>query len=142
MMSPERFQELLDIYGASEERWPEDQRVNMRAALDAYPQLRQHLFAARELDLMLDRYSPEPVDLQQRILDAVPASALERLLTWLLPDVPQLWWRPAMAAALPLLLGLAMGIQSPGLLSVSATTDWEAQERSLLIPVTGVEWYE
>jgi len=36
MMSPERFQELLDTYGAQEERWPEDQRSNMRACLNAF----------------------------------------------------------------------------------------------------------
>lgn len=142
MMSPERLQELLDVYGAREERWPEDQRLEMRACVDAFPELQRQLFEARDLDLLLDSYSPGVVDLEQRIFAALPTSPLDRLLSWLLPEVPGLWWRPAMAAALPLVLGLAIGIESQDVVSMSAMTDWEEQERSLLLPVTGADWYE
>lgn len=142
MMSPERLQQLLDSYGAREEHWPKDQRADMRACLHAFPQMQHQLLKARELDGILDSYIPEPVDLQQRILDALPGSAVDRLLSWLVPQVPQLWWRPAMAAALPLILGLTIGMESPDLLSVDASADWEEQERNLLLPVTGAQWYE
>ncbi|WOJ92098.1 hypothetical protein R0135_09895 [Congregibacter variabilis] len=142
MMSPERLEELLETYGSREERWPEDQRSEMRACLDAFPQLQRQLFEARDLDLMLDSYCPEDIDLQQRILDALPVSVADRLLNWLLPEVPGLWWRPAMAAALPMLLGLAIGMESQSLASIDVMTDWEEQERSLLLPLTGADWYE
>ncbi|MFT4769354.1 MAG: hypothetical protein ACI8RN_002498 [Glaciecola sp.] len=142
MMSPERLQELLDTYGAAEERWPEHQRQDMRACLDAFPEMRRQLFEARDLDTLLDSYIPADVDLEQRIFDALPVSLLDRLLNWLLPEVPQFWWRPAMAAALPLVLGLAIGMGSHDIVPADLMTDWEAQERSLLLPVTGADWYE
>jgi hypothetical protein len=142
MMSPERLQELLDTYGAREERWPEDQRQAMRSCLDDFPELRRQLFEARELDLILDSFSPAEVDLEQRILEALPSSALDRMLNWLLPPMPQLWWRPAMAAALPLVLGLALGVESQKLVSTDVVTDWELQERSLLLTATEGDWYE
>ncbi|MDP5069352.1 MAG: hypothetical protein NWQ45_00480 [Congregibacter sp.] len=142
MMSPEQLRELLDTYGSREQRWPPDQRLAMRASLDAHPQLQQQLLAARELDAMLDSYVPPAVDLEARIFAALPRSASERLLNWLLPDVPRLWWRPALAAALPLVLGLAIGIESQNIISAGVTSDWEQQERSLLLPLAGADWYE
>lgn len=142
MMSPERLEELLETYGAREERWPQDQRSEMRACLNEFPKIQRQLFEARDLDLMLDSYSPVDVDLQQRILEALPVSMLDRLLNWLLPEVPGLWWRPAMAAALPLVLGLAIGMESQNLTSTEVMTDWEEQERGLLLPLTGAHWYE
>ncbi|WP_439105536.1 hypothetical protein [Congregibacter sp.] len=139
MMTPERLQELLDIYGSREERWPEDQREGMRACLEAFPELRSQLFTARELDVMLDNYVPATADMEQRIFAALPRSFADRFLQWLLPDVPQLWWRPVVAATLPLVLGLAIGLESQ---DMASATDWELQERNLLLSATEESWYE
>ncbi|EED31625.1 hypothetical protein NOR53_3543 [gamma proteobacterium NOR5-3] len=47
-----------------------------------------------------------------------------------------------MAAALPLVLGLALGVESQKLVSTDVVTDWELQERSLLLTATEGDWYE
>lgn len=142
MISPERLQELLDAYGSREDRWPEDKREDMRACLAAFPRMQQELTAAREVDALLDSYVPEPAYLQDRIVKALPDSVLERLLAWLLPQTPRLWWRPVFAATLPLVLGVATGLESQSLMYTSPVSDWEQQERNLLLPVMGADWYE
>ena len=143
-MDLERLRQLLDSYGADERRWPTELRTEMRAALDAHPHEKGYLLAARDLDLLLDSYQPDVDDLAGRILDAVPASPLERFLGWLLPRDPGNWWRPALAGAMPLVLGIAIGVADPGT-GPSADDDsaqWEQQERALLLPVTVGVWYE
>ncbi|MDP5054620.1 MAG: hypothetical protein NWP69_12580, partial [Congregibacter sp.] len=132
MMSPEQLRELLDTYGSREQRWPADQRQDMRACLDAFPQMQQQLLAARELDAMLDGYVPPVVDLEAHIFAALPRSLSDRLsdrwsdrlLNWLLPDVPTLWWRPALAAALPLVVGLVIGMESQSIATASISSQW------------------
>ncbi|MFK8041884.1 hypothetical protein [Congregibacter sp.] len=138
MMSPERFQELLDTYGGREEHWPDEQRKAMHSCVEGHPELGLQLREAQELDRMLDSYVPATTDLQQRVIAALPIPFADRILAWLVPQAPQLWWRPVMAASLPLAMGLAIGMGSPGI----ALTDWESQERSLLMPATAEVWYE
>lgn len=140
MLSPDRLEELLDSYGSREACWPDDLRQEMLACLEASPHLQKRLADARALDEMLDSYVPEPVNLEQRILAALPESVSDRIVRWLFPHRPQLWWRPVMAATFPLFLGLAIGLESQTMVSA---TDWELQEQSLLLPA-GAEaaWYE
>jgi hypothetical protein len=96
-----------------------------------HEEARRWLAEARALDKALDTVSVEPVDLTARILDALPRSCFDALMAWLLPDAPAMWWRPAVAAALPLLLGVAIGLGDAGV-----AQDWTAQERALLVPVS------
>lgn len=147
-MSPERLRDLLDNYGSRESNWPSELRESMRAALDSLErnnslerwdslepgeslELRVALREARELDELLDSYAPPLAQLEQRILEALPQPLLERLFSWLVPERGSELWRPALAAALPLLLGVTLGLN--GLLSESDTgVDWAAQEQYLL----------
>ncbi|WP_439100746.1 hypothetical protein [Congregibacter sp.] len=140
MMSPERLEGLLDSYGSKEECWPDEQRQQMLACLESFPHLARQLSETRDLDVMLDSYRPDPINLEQRIFAALPVSVSDRIVRWLFPYPPQLWWRPVMAATFPLLLGLAIGMESQ---SVTSVTDWALQEQNLLLPVTTEEaWYE
>jgi hypothetical protein len=141
MMSPDRLEELLSSYGGSEDRWPEELRASMRAGLESGSEIRQALDSAQRLDALLDAYVPALPNLEQRILEAVPKTRLEKLLDWLLPTLPHLWWRPALACAMPLIIGVAIGLSGLELplLATAASTDWETAERTLIAPL---DWYE
>jgi hypothetical protein len=136
-MNAERFRKLVDAYGANPRRWPADERAAMEAYRDAHADTREWLRAAGDLDDLLDDHRVVTRDISQRILRSVPRSFAERLVGWLLPHDPALWWRPAMAAALPLAVGILIGVQTP-----STTMDWVAQEQALLAVDAGGTWYE
>lgn len=142
MMRPERLQELLEIYGSDEERWPDSERFSMRVCLDEFQVTPQALLDAQDLDLMLDSYVPAATDLEQRIFDALPRSVIDRFVEWLFPELPRLWWRPAFAASLPLALGLVLGMEPVGVGLADSSANWEIQERNLLLPDIGADWYE
>lgn len=139
-MQADQLSGLLDVYGADPARWPEEQRAAMHEALAAYPESSAQRSEAADLDRWLASYRVAPFDLSDRILDAIPETRFERLLRWLLPAEPGLWWRPAVAAAMPLVLGVAIGL---GETSTSGTApDWTAQEQALLGLAAGDDWYE
>lgn len=139
-MQAETLRRLLDTYGADPARWPEEQRAAMHTALAAHPELAERRRQAADLDRWLDSYRVARFDLGERILAAVPETRLERLLHWLLPAQPGLWWRPAMAAAMPLVLGVAIGLG--GTMAASTAPDWSAQEQALLGVTAGDTWYD
>jgi len=129
-MELERFNSLVDAYGGDEAAWPAAERDAARSLLAAEPQARALQQAAQALDreLALFRVAPPPsIDL---ILAARPQpGALERLLAWLVPAAPGQLWRPALAAMLPLALGVVLGAGLPASLDAEG---WEQQERLLL----------
>ncbi len=129
-MELERFQGLVDAYGGDEAAWPGGERDAARALLAAEPRARALQRAARALDreLALFRVAPPPsIDC---ILAARPQpGALERLFAWLVPAAPAQLWRPALAAMLPLALGVVIGAGLPAPLDAAG---WEQQERLLL----------
>ncbi len=140
-MNAERFRQLLDSYGSDEKRWPSHLRGSMTDFLDATPEARQWLQEARELDVLLDGYQPTTVDLSVRIMAALPRSALDRFLDWLLPSAPAQWWHPVAAGAMPLVLGLAIGLNTPGITDQDSL-EWELQEQVLLMSSATGNWYE
>lgn len=142
MLSTERFRELIDSYGASAQQWPGEYRRQMQEYLDANPEASTWLDDARSLDVLLNSYSPELPDLSQRILDNAAPSLFERLLLWLLPSSPQDWWRPALASAMPLALGVMIGFATPVATTTASTDNWEEQERAFLNPLQGELWDE
>ncbi|MEO1078603.1 MAG: hypothetical protein AAFY29_03540 [Pseudomonadota bacterium] len=128
MMPIEEFRGLLDVYGGDVQRWPETKRAEMEAMIASNADALSYLTEARALDAALDAFDVPAVDLSQRVLDALPMSPVEKLLAWLLPPAPQQWWRPAMAAMMPVFLGVMIGFGG----SAGETTDWDAQEQALL----------
>lgn len=147
-MDAERFQFLLDAYGGDSQRWPAEERAAMQAFLSANEEAEAWRQEAQALDLTLSAYPVASFDLADRILESVPRSGLEAFLDWLLPQKPGAWWRPAAAAALPLFLGIAIGIaEVPGTGVGGADTattdaDWTLQEQDLLTGGYGDTWYE
>jgi hypothetical protein len=137
-MNAERFRELVDAYGADSRRWPAGERVAMEAFRAAQPQAESWLREAKELDAWLDGDTVTPRDLSRQILGALPPSLAEGIIAWLLPSTPSLWWRPAVAAVLPMVLGVAIGVAT----AVPTPMDWAEEERALLSAASGETWYD
>jgi anti-sigma factor RsiW len=131
-MQTEQFRTMLDAYGSRPDRWPPEQRADMESFAREHDEAQRWLAEARALDEALDAVAVESVDLTARVLAALPRSRFDALLEWLLPQAPAQWWRPAMAAAAPLVLGVAIGLGDGG-----AAQDWSAEEQALLVPATG-----
>jgi hypothetical protein len=86
-MTPERFAELIETYGAEPRRWPEALRDTATAWMEAHPEETANaLHAARRLDGVLDRYLvPGPdAKLTAAIIEAAPPlrAAARRLRLW------------------------------------------------------------
>lgn len=144
MMTAERARELLDAYGSKATNWPAEYRLPLQAFFDDNVDAQQWLRDARELDDLLDASELVLPDLTAEIMRAVPTSLSERILAWLLPQSPGEYWRPAIAAACPLIVGLAIGVgdplaSEPALYAASA---WDATEAALLEPLSSGIWYE
>ena len=110
-MDRERLQQLIESYGADLARWPEEERPEASALLEAEPSLRTLLEEHNELDELL---SLDP--------DASPTAELRRAVAEIPIRHPQAtglkaWWpfgslwQPAFAGAFVLALGVWAGQQ-------------------------------
>lgn len=141
-MNRERANSLLDAYGGSPENWPTEHREALAQFLDGCADGDALLREAKLLDEALAAFQPPHVDLTVQIMSAIPRSALDRLVEWLVPTPPSLWWRPAAAAMLPLALGIGIGALSPDFLSPVDTNDWASVEAQLVSTTLSGTWYE
>ncbi|AKJ68008.1 hypothetical protein PATSB16_18970 [Pandoraea thiooxydans] len=92
-MTPERFQTLVETYGADERHWPRDERVDAqrwaarhRAAAD------EMLAAAASLDDLLAAHRVAPPD--SALMRRIVAGAPKRMLI----ERAQIWWSSAIFA--------------------------------------------
>lgn len=101
-MTPERFHQIVEAYGADPRRWPSQER----SAAQAWAQLHRAqadalLAGAADLDAWLaaDKVDPPGLALQQRVIGAAPVRppATRR----------RLWWSGAAVAGVGLLGGVA-----------------------------------
>jgi hypothetical protein len=128
-MKLERLHQIIDAYGAREEAWPAAERAAARELLAREPAARRLVDDAAVLDSWLDSYTLGPPPSAVSLLDRLPPrDRPERLLAWLLPRSLGDAWRPALAAALPLALGIVLGAGT----DIAANEDWEYQERYLV----------
>jgi len=117
-MNLQRFQQILDAYGANPQRWPMAERAAAQAFLQQSVDAQALLDEAQNIDAMLDQL-PDNVaslGLTQRIIALSQAQPQNNVLwqwvqRWLLGDTPaQQIWRPALILGLPLLLGVWLGV--------------------------------
>ena len=141
-MTNAEFLELLDRYGTDVESWPEARRAAARALLDEDEDSRRSWEAALAVDEQLSAFQPALPDLSARIMAAIPDSRSERLLAWLFPGGGASLLRPLLAGALPLIAGLVVGLSLPPLGSEETLLLWELEERELMAPALGEEWYD
>jgi hypothetical protein len=102
-MTPERFHQIVEAYGADPRRWPQQERAAAQAWADAQrAQADAYLAVAAELDTWLaaDHVAPPDAALQQRIIGSAPRRrpAAQRR-AW--------WWSGAAVAGVGLLGGAA-----------------------------------
>jgi hypothetical protein len=120
-----RFKALIDAYGADLTRWPVDERALAEAFRAQHPEeAHAALRAGAALDRLLDQAEPArvPADLADRIMARFPrrtatVAASPRVSFWrawaedLWPGAPA--WRPALAFAASMALGIGLGFLGP-----------------------------
>lgn len=76
-LSPNRFQELLEVHGAALDTWPEAERAGAVRLVAASTEARRLLEDAKRLDLALDGLQPPPPsDLLRARLDRLPEASV------------------------------------------------------------------
>ena len=122
-----RFAEILEAYGANASHWPADQRETLLELIARSDEAREMLEQARQLDQLLDQYTVAESDdkLLHQVLDGIPKTTLvDQFLAWLWPKQKSLFWQPALAMSLPLVLGIMVGsLWTP----VDPVDDWDEE---------------
>lgn len=132
-MSLSRFKQLLTAYGGDPRHWPQPERAAARLLLTQSAQARALQAKERQLDALLAQHpQTEPsTDLFARIMQAAvepPPRWWQKLAAWWWPDEQTLpWWRPALTFALPLALGLWLGLQTASIPNAEPLWQSEAQ---------------
>jgi hypothetical protein len=119
----DRFKQLLDTHGTALERWPPAERVQAQTLLAVSRAAQREFDRAEELNTLLDAL-PLPTEHDGSLRAGILASIgvnddaagtrrdwLNRFLDWLSAG-PWLL-RPAALAAVPLLVGLVLGLNLP-----------------------------
>lgn len=103
----ERFEQIIDAYGAEPARWPEAERLQAEALLADNAEARAMVRRAEEIDAWLNAASSHaPSDLlARRVLKAAPGARGGGVFGW----ASATGW--AAAAAAGLVLGLSVGQQ-------------------------------
>jgi hypothetical protein len=119
-MNAERFEQLLDAYGASPGRWPQGERAAAEAFAAASPDAAARLEAARALDGALDAWKLDAGSaiLRERITAGAPKPRLVR------SPPRRVWWAGAgLAAACAMGMVVGANAVSLGLLAAPTTAD-------------------
>ncbi|REG49702.1 hypothetical protein B0G80_6101 [Paraburkholderia sp. BL6669N2] len=102
-MTPERFQQIVEAYGAEPRRWPQQERAAAQAWAQSHRAEAEALLAqAAGVDAWLsaDKVEPPGAALLERVLGSAPVRQ---------PGAPRrrLWWSGAAVAGVGLLGGVA-----------------------------------
>lgn len=136
-MNLQRFSQIISAYGAKIESWPIEERHEAAEFLQRNSEAQKLIKVEMLLDQQLDDHSPEDIDVLRLTNNIVTMIAeqtesdlqselqselrskkqpttlsgfLDHLLDWLLPVEPIQFWRPALAASLPLIVGGLLGM--------------------------------
>ncbi len=143
-MNIKRFQQLLEAYGTREENWPREEREAARMLLQSNSDCERLFQQYQQLDGYLDEYVTRiAAGLSEKILSGLPMPLVDRIISWLIPDVKSEIWKPAIAGSLPLVVGVILGTSTLGSLLDTAepTGNWEEEIYLLALDDTanGVE---
>jgi hypothetical protein len=142
-MTPERFSQLVDAYGADPQRWPEAERAaGLALAAQASPEQRARMKEAATLDDWLAAYTVPAPDsaLVRRIVSGAPAPRSRLFARW-----HAQWWWPGAGFAGAGLAGVLTGafVVSVALrlgTAPSSTMDWT--ERGTSFSELSADWSE
>jgi hypothetical protein len=109
VMDQDRFDRLVDTYGAAPWRWPEDEREAATRFAQAAPAASEKLARARALDDALDVWAMAgaPAALRERIVRSAPGRHVPVF------HRPRFWWASAGlagACALGMIAGVATSL--------------------------------
>jgi hypothetical protein len=140
MITIERFSQLLDAYGGDAKRWPLEERAPALKLLEVSSEAYCLQQSAQTLDNLLDSIpiSSPTTALRNRIIAKIHKStkptkdAWQWLMEWLLGTTPlEHILRPAFALAIPLLLGITIGLNLTALPEIDEQ-QWVEEEINLL----------
>ena len=138
IMTIERFSQLLEAYGGKAKRWPIAEQFAALKLLEQSVEARRLQQSALTLDRLLNsvQISPPSAALRERILAQVQPLTLQAQDVWqwfiqlIVGTTPREHvWRPAVALATPLLLGIVIGWLTP---LPEYDNGWLEEEVSLL----------
>ena len=145
-MSLKRLQQIIESYGTNPDAWPEDERDEAVRLLELNRSSITGFDEQVELDALLDGFTisagPD-AQIIHRIMDQVQPTLLEHIVAWLTPGRDfRAYWRPALAMAMPLLLGFTLGMTLSLDLMTEEDTTWD--EELYVLAITGDsngEWF-
>lgn len=125
-MNHTRLVQIINAYGTNSDRWPEKERLAALQQLEQNPEAQQAIVNLKSFDAALDSYATAPAPhLRNKILGNLRKSWVDSCIEWLMPSFDELlayFWRPVLAASLPLITGLLLG---SSLFTVEIADTWE-----------------
>lgn len=135
LMSQQTAENMLRAYGAAPKQWPEDLRVTLQQAIERYPELKAVVEEEAILDGRLNEFRPAVAMTVEGVIAKVSATErrsqwtsggwLESFIDWLVPYEDVVWWRGAITAVVPLVVGVWLGSAVPADLE-----QWEGTEQA------------
>ncbi|GJM13535.1 MAG: hypothetical protein DHS20C12_19380 [Pseudohongiella sp.] len=115
-MTLEEFTRIVDLYGAESAHWPKELCTDCETFVANNIEARTLLKQQWQVDeLMTQLEVPSFPGLETRVLNqSLPErsrSFFEEVISWLVPEenFGQQFWRPAVAACIPLVFGVVLG---------------------------------
>ncbi|UDF03164.1 hypothetical protein [Asticcacaulis sp. AND118] len=128
-ISSERFEAIVDAYGADAQRWPQDERAAARLFMQQHPETARRVMAeARTLDAWLSAAEePEPsVALQWEILAHMAPAGVVAKMAAPLSVRPRRRWMAGIGLAAACAAGIIFGV------NVGLATTSEARAEAVL----------
>jgi hypothetical protein len=115
--TPERFEELMAMYGSDSNKWPAKERQAALSYVGKNPTAAREMQLWQAFDMQLQSFAvPTFSGLEARLLrQRLPVQQrglADHILAWLFPEPHRMLamlWRPAALAVVPLALGLFVG---------------------------------
>jgi hypothetical protein len=135
LITQEAAENMLRAYGAAPKQWPEELRLTLQQAIDRYPDLKAVVEEEAILDGRLDEFRPAVAMTVEGVIAKVGATEsgsratsgrwLENFIDWLVPSEDVVWWRGAITAVVPLVVGVWLGSAVP-----ADQEQWEGTEQA------------